>query len=139
MKFSLLNLKERLSNKKNQQKKEPAKKNKFLEDGSIRFFVILAPILNLLAWLLVFIKLIPLPEPIILHYNAYFGVDLEGSGKEVLFLPAAGLFIFILNLFLGILFLKKDILITKIIFIASFFFNLILIIALAALISVNEF
>jgi len=138
MGFSFSSVKNKLTDKGKCKKPKVTKKNRFLRDRGVRFFIILSPILNLIAWFLAIVKLAPLPEPVILHYNSYFGVDLEGSGEKTLFLPGAGLFVLILN-FLKLCFKKKDILITKIILATSFLFNAIIIIALLALISVNKF
>jgi hypothetical protein len=139
MGFSFSSVKNKLTDKGKCKKPKVTKKNRFLRDRGVRFFIILSPILNLIAWFLAIVKLAPLPEPVILHYNSYFGVDLEGSGEKTLFLPGAGLFVLILNFFLSFVFKKKDILITKIILATSFLFNAIIIIALLALISVNKF
>ncbi|MEA3273274.1 MAG: hypothetical protein U9Q72_01610 [Patescibacteria group bacterium] len=132
------NFKKSFSKLKLQGKSKLIKKENFLTNRANRFFVVLGIVFNLVAWLLVSVKLMSFPEPIILHYNAYFGIDLVGSGKEALLLPIAGLIVLILNYSLGVIFKGKDVLIVKIVLATSFLFNLIIDIALMALISVNQ-
>jgi|AntAceMinimDraft_8_1070364.scaffolds.fasta_scaffold26718_1 hypothetical protein len=138
MVFIFSNFKKKFSKIKLQNKPKSIKKGNFFNNRANRFFIVIGAVLNLVAWLLVFVKLMSFPEPIILHYNAYFGMDLVGSGKEALLLPIAGLIILILNCSLGFIFRKKDVLIVKIVLATSFLFNLVIDIALIALISVNQ-
>ena len=114
------------------------KKGNFLRDGASRFFLVTASVANVVCWLLAFSKIRGLPEPVILHYNAYFGIDVNGSSAMVFLLPGAGLLVLIVNLVLGAYFAKKDLIITRVIVATSLLFNLLVNLAMAALIFVNN-
>lgn len=79
-----------------------------------RFILInfgLALIINLLLAFLLYTEIEHSGLPIYLHYNVYFGVDLIGDWTQVFILPAAGLFIWIVNLSLAyLLYIKEKIL-----------------------------
>ncbi len=47
-------------------------------------------------------------EQIFLHYNILFGVDAIGDWRNVLFLPAAGLLVLVLNITIGWVLFQKD-------------------------------
>ncbi|MEK7084762.1 MAG: hypothetical protein AAB932_06005 [Patescibacteria group bacterium] len=61
----------------------------------------LAFLLNCATWGRILLELPPREESFFLHYNILFGVDYIGAWGNVLYLPSAGLLIFLLNLFLG--------------------------------------
>ena len=125
-------------NKGNKKTDLVSKKPDFLSDGMNRFFLVLGIVSNIVSWLLVVSKMLDLPEPIILHYNAYFGIDMPGP-KELAFLyPAAGVVIIILNFLLGMHLSKKDMIAARLIAATSLLFNLLVNTALAALIYVNR-
>jgi hypothetical protein len=53
--------------------------------------------LNLVNWVWLLWKIRPQVDPIFLHYNILFGVDYVGEWWRILFLPLAGLLIFLIN------------------------------------------
>lgn len=74
-----------------------------------RFFALfsLALILNVLTWIL----LVDFPrggQVFILHYRAQHGVDLLGSKRSLLIVPAIGSFILLLNAVLSFIVSRKD-------------------------------
>lgn len=73
----------------------------FLRDKFILIAVCSAIGLNLLAWLFLAVKIPRSAEPIVLHYNIYFGPDLIGDWYRAFLAPALGLAIFGLNFFLA--------------------------------------
>ena len=103
-----------------------------------RLAIILAAVANLIAWLLVLVLIKELPEPVILHYNSYFGIDREGAFVEALLIPVSGLLIFLTNLGLSFFFYKRKPALLKILLGISLICNLFINIALAALIFVNQ-
>lgn len=113
-------------------------KGKFLKDGASRFFLVLASSSNVVSWLLVISKIQSLPEPVILHYNAYFGIDMTGQSEMVFLLPAAGLLVGFINFILGAYFGGKEVVIARTITATSLLFNLLINLAIAALIFVNK-
>jgi hypothetical protein len=42
-----------------------------------------------------------------LHYNIYFGIDYFGNWQKLFLIPLAGIFIFIINVFLSLLIIDK--------------------------------
>lgn len=72
------------------------------------WFIVLNFVFNIANWaiLLIFVK--PVDFSVILHYNVYFGVDVVGDWRKIFFLPALGLFLFFLNLFLAGNFYKQE-------------------------------
>lgn len=129
-----------LSRIKEGNKKESLKSKKpdFLSDGANRFFLVLGVVSNVVSWLLVVSKMLDLPEPIILHYNAYFGIDMPGPKKLAFLYPSAGLIIILVNFFLGMHLSKKDLIASRLIAATSLLFNLLVNTAIAALIYVNR-
>ncbi len=72
------------------------------------WLIIFSLVLNAANWaiLLIFIK--PVDFSVVLHYNVYFGVDVIGDWRKIFFLPALGLFLFFLNLFLARSFYRQE-------------------------------
>lgn len=77
---------------------------------------ILAFLLNLACWILPYFLIKPGSEPIILHYNIYFGVDLIGEWYRIFFLPASATILMLINIALGVITYRKDATISKIFF-----------------------
>ncbi|MFH1226242.1 MAG: hypothetical protein V1684_03095 [bacterium] len=80
----------------------------FLRDRFILIVGGLAGGLNLLAWLLLAIKIPRSTESIILRSNIYFGPDLIGAWYRVFLAPLLGLLIFGLNFLLAYWFYPVD-------------------------------
>jgi len=64
--------------------------------------------LNLATWIWLLWQIGPTPEPIFLHYNILFGVDLVGPWWKVLYLPITGIIILLVNGTLGWLLFGRD-------------------------------
>ena len=59
-------------------------------------------VFNVCLWLLFIWRLKPQPDPIFLHYNIYYGIDLIGEWwKAYFFLPGSGLLFFLINYILA--------------------------------------
>lgn len=58
--------------------------------------------LNIASWALVLWKIPYTTEPIFLHYNIYFGIDLTGSWWKIFTTPILGIAIIIINTLLAI-------------------------------------
>ena len=72
------------------------------------WLLILNLVINAANWaiLLIFVK--PVDFSVILHYNAYFGVDVVGDWRKIFFLPSLGLFLFFLNFSLAFYFYRQE-------------------------------
>jgi len=58
-------------------------------------------VLHILTWGWLLLNIRPQQDLLFLHYNTLFGVDLVGDWWKVFYAPLAGLFIFLVNVFLG--------------------------------------
>lgn len=74
----------------------------------VLILLISAAAVNLGIWLEIFLNIRPQEDPIFLHYNILFGVDLFGPWWRVLSLPAGGLIILALNTGIGWMLFHKD-------------------------------
>ncbi|OGY83771.1 MAG: hypothetical protein A3F54_05325 [Candidatus Kerfeldbacteria bacterium RIFCSPHIGHO2_12_FULL_48_17] len=76
----------------------------------VSFFlpVFFALVLNLLLWAFFVYKFPPQEEPLVLHYNIYFGIDLIGPWWQIFFLPATGAVIWLVNILLAAFFYSRD-------------------------------
>lgn len=102
------------------------------------WLIILNVVINIANWALLLIFIKPVDFSIILHYNVYFGVDVIGDWRKILFFPALGIFLFILNLSLAFHFYKQDKKIAAyLLMLVSLFAQLSLIISTATIILIN--
>jgi len=67
----------------------------------------------------VFWKIHPQEEPIYLHYNIYFGINLIGPYFEIYYLPLSGLVIFLVNFLLSAIIYNKEKIIVNFLFITN--------------------
>ncbi|MBU1148861.1 hypothetical protein KKI23_02100 [Patescibacteria group bacterium] len=82
---------------------KPSERNIFL-------IYLLGFLVNLSIWIYIFTQIKPQENPIPLHYNIYFGIDLIGSWYNIYLMPLSGLIILILNYLLARALLDKGIL-----------------------------
>ena len=93
--------------------------------------------LNMLSWGLVIWRIIPNSNQVILHYTIYFGTDWLGSSWKILYLPAFGLLLFIINFIVGYYFWPENKLVSLTLNYLTVFFNLLLLLASVLLVLVN--
>lgn len=80
----------------------------FFKDKFILISLVLSLSLNLLIWVLLYLKIPRNMESVILHYNIYFSIDLIGEWYRVFILPTAGLVILFINSFLSYIIYKQS-------------------------------
>lgn len=97
----------------------------------------LAFLLNLATWFWLLLQIKPQTDPIFLHYNILFGVDYIGEWWKVLYLPIAGLFIFLVNGILGWVLFSKDKFATQLLNFMSVLCQVFILIAAALLVFLN--
>jgi len=83
-------------------------KNFFLKDRFIISALLTAIALNIILWIILYLKIKPSEYPIPLHYNIFFGVDLMGGYTKVYTLPGIGILILLFNLVLSFSLYKKE-------------------------------
>lgn len=118
---------------------QPFKKSKFLSDHSNLWALVIIVLLNALNWGLIAYFIRPTDYPIVLHYNAHFGIDLIGSWQQVYLIPALGSFLGIFNYTIAwILFNKEEKVISNIALLAAIILQVGLIIAAISVILINR-
>lgn len=98
----------------------------------ISFFVA-AFAVNIISWLFIYYKIRPSSEIVPLHYNIFYGADLVGKGYFIYLIPAAGLFIILLNAVVYRFTLRIDRFAGKTLAIVSFAAQILIFVALAFL------
>ena len=73
----------------------------FFQDRLVLISLVGGLLLNIILWIILISKFGLASEPMPLHFNVVYGIDLVGQSRRVYQLPAAGLGIFLINLFLG--------------------------------------
>ena len=87
----------------------PRKKiNLFFKDKFNVIGLIIILILNLIIWAILYFNIEPTIDPIPLHYNIYFGIDLIGQWYQIFYLPASGLIIYFINFVLSYIIYKRE-------------------------------
>lgn len=85
---------------------------------NIILIFIFALILNLANWLFLISNVKPKVDPIPLHYNIYFGIDLIGQWYFIYAITLSGLLIIIINFWLALI-QKKEAIFLKYILLSS--------------------
>jgi len=83
-------------------------RNFFLKDRFIISALLTAIALNIILWIILYLKIKPSEYPIPLHYNIFFGVDLVGEYNKIYILPGIGILILFFNLILSFSLYKKE-------------------------------
>lgn len=79
-----------------------------IRDRVVLISFILSFLLNLFIWLFIYLKIKPGPNPIFLHYNIYFGVDLIGPWWRIYLLPLTGVLALFINFIISAIIYDKE-------------------------------
>jgi len=110
----------------------------YLKNPIVIWLLALSLFFNLINWIALAIFLKPVDFPIIIHYNVYFGVDVQGNWKEAYLLPVIGLVVYIFNLFFSIFFYRKmERIATYVLLIGTLMIQLSFNIAVASILIIN--
>jgi hypothetical protein len=113
-------------------------KKSFISDR-INFLAIgVAGLLNIIHWVLLYIKIKPGESNILLHYNVVYGPDFIQSSTYLYWIPLLALILLITNIIASAIFYKKEKLASYFINIASIPMQLVFLVATIVLILVNE-
>jgi len=110
----------------------------YFKNPIVLWLLALSFLINLtnIVSLAIFVK--PVDFPIILHYNVYFGVDVLDGWEKVYLMPAIGIFLFLVNTFLGLYFFnRKERIASHILMIANLMIQLSLLVASLSIILIN--
>ncbi|PIZ56492.1 hypothetical protein COY23_03090 [bacterium (Candidatus Torokbacteria) CG_4_10_14_0_2_um_filter_35_8] len=109
----------------------------FWKDKFTSLSLISAVLLNIILWMMIFFAVEPAEEPIALHYNTYFGVDVEGLYYKLYVLPQTGIIIMVINFILSLLSFRHEKLTAYFLSFISVLVQVFLIIALYFIIMAN--
>ncbi len=77
-------------------------------DPTIFFSFVLAFLANVSMWLAVWRIVQPTDQPVILHYNVYFGIDAIGDWRNIYLMPVLALAFLLANAILSRFFYYKE-------------------------------
>ncbi|MFH1326182.1 MAG: hypothetical protein ABIH48_01810 [Candidatus Falkowbacteria bacterium] len=107
-------------------------------DNKTRLFIIVALIINILAWIASIFFNANIEEKIIaLHHNIYFGISLIGGPKQVFFIPLLGLIIIIVNTIFSYLIRREDNFFVYLFTASTILINIFLLLGLGSIILIN--
>jgi hypothetical protein len=89
----------------------------FVSDRLNFFSLGISLLINIIQWAILFIKIRPGEQNILLHYNIIYGTDLVDKGFYAYFIPGLALIFLVMNVFAAYYFYKKEKL-------ASYFLNI---------------
>ncbi len=110
----------------------------FFRSSVVHWALISALIVNATLWGVLAYFVRPVDFPIVLHYNAYFGVDMIGDWWQIYALPTIGMCIMVVNTILGIVFYdQKERVISHLLLLATCIAQILLAIAAVGIILIN--
>lgn len=98
----------------------------------------LSLLINIIHWLILYIKIKPTNTRILLHYNVLIGSDIVSAAKYIYLLPILALFFLILNTIVAAVFYKKEKLPSYFLNLSSIVVQIIFLIASMVLVVANE-
>ena len=93
-----------------------ASRKSFISDRLNFVAVGVALVINIIHWLVLYIKVRPGNDNILLHYNVIWGPDLVDKSSYVYLIPLVALIMLVANLIISVVFYHREKL-------ASYFFN----------------
>ena len=87
----------------------------FISDRWQRYPLLVALLINIIMWIVIIINIKAQDKPIPLHANAFYGVELVGSGFRFFFLPLIGLVVTGINTIISYYIFRFDQLLPSII------------------------
>lgn len=100
-----------------------------LSDRSSQILLVVGLLFNISAWIYLLINIKPQTNPIFLHYNIYFGVDLIGDWYRIYQIPLIGIIIYFVNLYLSYILYKKGKVISRFLIGVTVFIQVIVLIS----------
>jgi hypothetical protein len=115
-----------------------ASKTAFISDRMNFLSLGLAGLLNIIHWVILFIKIKPGKNNILLHYNVVFGPDLVAQSVYLYWIPLLALILLIINVAVAANFYKKEKLAAYFLNVASIAVQVVFFVATLILIMVND-
>lgn len=98
----------------------------------------LASLLNIIHWSVLYIKIKPGQNNILLHYNVVYGRDLVDKSLYLYWIPLLALILLVINYIVASIFYKKEKLASYFLSIASISVQAVFFVATLVLISINN-
>lgn len=96
------------------------------QDRVFQFCLVTTIIVQAILWLILFQRVEVTSDPIPLHYDIYFGINLIGPWYKMYFLPLFGIIIFTVNVLFGSLVYRREKVASWMLFSAGTFAQIIL-------------
>jgi len=106
-------------------------------DPAIFFSLVLGALANLGMWAAIWFVIEPASQPIILHYNVYFGVDAIGDWKNIFMLPGLAAAVLAVNIVLSRFFYYKERLVSYLFAAMALAVQLLMAVGLGSVILIN--
>ncbi len=114
-----------------------ASRRSFISDRLNAVSLSISLLINIIHWLILFIKIRPTGGNILLHYNVVSGPDLVDKSIYVYIIPAVALGLLILNAMLSAIFYKREKLASYFVNYAGIPIQLIFLVSSLVIISIN--
>jgi hypothetical protein len=115
-----------------------ASRRSFVSDRMNSLGLGIALLINIIHWLILYIKIKPGNSDILLHYNVVYGADFIGDSIYLYWIPLLALIMLLTNLVAAIYFYKKEKLAAYFISISSVAVQIVFLVASLILIIVND-
>lgn len=112
-------------------------RHQFRTSGKMRALFGVSLIINLLLWGALAYLFQPQEEPIFLHYNIFFGIDLIGPWWKIFYIPLSGFIILLINTSLSAASFKEDRALSFTVMSATIFFELFLFLTSFLIVLIN--
>ena len=89
-------------------KKNLSRTERLLNDRTSQVLLVIGILLNIASWIYIFINIKPQTDPIFLHYNIYFGVDLIGDWYRIYRIPLVGVAVYFINLYFSSILYRRE-------------------------------
>ena len=80
----------------------------FVSDRLIFFSIGISVLINIIQWLMIYIKISPSNANILLHYNIIYGTDLVDKGLYAYMIPGIALLFLLVNIGVAFFFYQKE-------------------------------
>ncbi len=115
-----------------------ASKRSFISERMNSWGFGIALLINIIHWIILYIKIKPNQSDILLHYNVVYGADFIGNSLYLYWIPLLALIFLLTNITAAIFFYNKEKLASYFISFATVAVQIIFLVATIVLIIVNE-
>ena len=98
----------------------------------------IALLINIIHWVVLYIKIKPSQQNVVLHYNVSYGTDLVDKAIFIYFIPGLALLFLIVNLIIALIFFRREKLSAYFLNFGTIAVQLIFLAASLSLIYINE-